>query len=813
MATATVFGSLSVPVPDDTMEVSSPANRNPDDDIDIDFEDYQGGVQLPDDDQMLEDIDPTRPTTATDDMMEDDLLPDEQIHVEEEIMQDDGPQVQETHQEEDEELIDYSEDEFEEQAAREAVIPPVNEEPPEFVDTGSEQGNDNVTYITKDATVEVPPTALGEEVTAEAAQAAQLATSAEGFLVSNMSAQDGVNDEAGSALAGETHTDEDARNAEDPSLAQPSTYEEDPKAAPISVDTNITAPADTPDTPTDTGLHPMTFRYAGLSMPLFKSRRQPEGLLKDDNLASLSLAELIQSCRQQLALKIGEDVSEDQEVLLGFGHLGLMLVEDCRAAFESSLNDVLEVYLQLHQNDGAQEIPPLSLSLSLQLKFQSSFTILKQAAAGGQGMSSFGFLQSTGEDSAEYYQEEFDDGEATGLQGPGHVEEGFEDHEYDESTYVEHADGAAHEDLGEDSHGLKEAANQANEDDHDDYYQDEGGYHGDLAEDTSHLQEPDEATARLEELQTDQGLTEDALYNAPEDPEEIGQIPAIRGRNGPAGDGQGTKQLAESTASSTTVQGDSANNTTTGEYDEDFIDWDDDTLTCAFSEHPGDAHNDFSTFLEEYDENEPKLALPTGDREEVGDATAPPEDPGVPEANDQAFNAQNFGSEDFLNDFTGQDYGEEVQQGEQDYLEEYGADDQAEQEEYHDYDQADTYDEQQEQYHTDYQPGEDEQFLAAQDFLDNNHYEHGLEHDLHAEGDDFDDTVGTVIHHEIGDLSEEDGQENFGDDEPTGEHHYDGLSHRKSTKGSPLGKRSFDELAELDELEDDARELKKARPS
>ena len=813
------------------MEMSSPANRNLDDDIDIDFEDYQGGVQLLDDEQMLEDADATRPTTATDDMMEDDVLPGEQVHVEEEVMQDDGLQQQE----EDEELIDYGEEGFEGPTA-DPVISPVIEAPTDVADSAPELVDEEITRPADAATAELPATALIGEVSAEAAQVAEPPTSAEDFLASDVSAHDGVNVEAGTTSAGEQPVFEEADNAAIFAQAQTSTHEEDTAQPPISVITNITAQADTPDTPTDTGLHPMTVRYGELSMPLFKSRRQPDGLLKDDNLANLSLAELIQNCRQQLAPKIGEVISEEQEVLLAFEHMGLMLVEvstseasvertllttpqDCRAAFESSLNDVLEVYLQLHQNDGTQEIPPLPLSLSLQLKFQSSFSILKQAAAGGQGMSSFGFLHTAGQGQEDSFPEEYEDGDVPGPHEDAHPEDGFEDQQYDETTYVEHADGTANADYGEDTNG-PETVDQHGEAEHEEYYQDEEEYHEDPPEEQFQNQDRNEAAARLDELQADEGHAADTLYHAPQNAEQL-DLP-VKEQDAHAAIAKGTDNLAESNASSATVQGDSGNGIT-GEYDDDLIDWDDDTLTSTLSsEQTGDGHDDFSTFLTEYEEDETKAE---DHQQGPGDVTEVQDELNPATEDHQASDAQNLGSEDFLNEYPGQDqeYGNEPHQGEQEYFEEYETGEQSgHEEEQYDYNQADTYDEQQEEYHPDYQLGEEdeEQFHTAQDFFNADAYEHGTEHDVYGEEEDgVDDTVGTVIHHDVGEYPEEEGEENFGDelrfdDEATGEQDYSAeLQLKPTATGSPRGKRSFDEHAGLDELEDYDRELKKARAS
>lgn len=328
MATTTAFGSLSVPAPDDTMEMSSPAVRNLDDDIDIDFEDYQGGVQLTEDDQMLEDGDPARPATATDDMMEDDPPPGEQPQIEEEIMRDDASQVQEVQQPEDEELIDYGEDDFQEELVDDTVIPPM-EAPAEVDDPGFVQLGEDTSTVVESAPVQIPGITLQDDVPAPAAQIEEPTAVAEDVPPSETYPEDGAVPEGNSAAVNEPEAHEVADHPATDSQTDHPLLAEDKLQFPHPLDTAVSTSTDTPGTPTDTGLHPMTIRYGDLLLPLFKSKRQPDGLLKDDNLANLSLAELITNCRQRLAFKIGENVSEDQELVLGFEHMGLMLVEVC----------------------------------------------------------------------------------------------------------------------------------------------------------------------------------------------------------------------------------------------------------------------------------------------------------------------------------------------------------------------------------------------------------------------------------------------------------------------------------------------------
>ena len=810
MATTTAFGSLAVPALDDTMEMSSPAVRTLDDDIDIDFEDYQGGAQLIDDERMLEDGEPTRPTTATDDMMDDDILPGEEEHIDEAIMRDDVPEAQDTQQlQEDEELIDYGEDEFHDQVVDGRVITEVEQSADaEYAAFAPLDVGDSAAV--ESTSVEVPGPTFLEEGTAEVEHNEEPAQIIEDFLASEQHPADDAEHDGGHVLFEEAEHHEDTEHTENESLTNQPADGADVLNFRPPLNTSIsTSATDTPGTPTDTGLHPMTIRYGDLLLPLFKSQRQPDGLLKDDNLANLSLAELITNCRQRLALKIGEDVSEDQELVLGFEKMGLMLVEvrgfaihkskfpliitqDCRAAFESSLHDVLEVYLQLHQNEGSEEIPPLSLSLTMQLKFQSSFAILKQAAAGGQGMSTFNFLHTTAPDPEDFYQDEYDDAGVSAPPGEHDTEDGFEGHEYGDTAYVDNGEEAQpdadqHPDYYED---VGEQADEGHED-----YDQEGEFREQFGDDEFYIPEQDEAGARLDELEAGESYTEEALANTLADPE----VPADELNAG--------EQKAASTVSSTTVQGDSANNSA-GEYDDELIDWDDDSLTTTYSEHDADAHEDFSTFLTEYEERDAKIGLPGDSNEEAHGNSGLEEN----SAHKQSID-HHLGSEDFLNDPTGQEYGDEAHGSEQNYDGEYGAGDGAEHEELT-FDQADTYDQQHNEYHPDYQPGEeDEQYHTAQDVLNTKQYAHGAEPDAYDEdAEALDNTVETVIHHETAEYEEYDEQEEFGDEIGFDQEDETELqpTAAAATSGSPTGKRSFDDL---EDFEDDDREVKKARAS
>lgn len=321
MATsASTFPSLSVPALDDTMDMSSPANRVLDDDIEIDFDEPPGGdTILTDDEQMIEDT--TRPATATDDMMDDDVQQFEASH--EEVMQDDGVQPDSGIEQDDEdELIDYGENEEEIAADIEVAVaeevPNITFEEPLDVHAGE---------ITDNAPEQL---ASGGDFAEDAPEAPD-----EVAGLHDPDAAHGL-DEPNDTFASEAHSDPElvpaaqehspvqqhAEHNQDDGTAE----EGDTDGQPLSLNTTYPGTSSGPDTPTDTGLHPMTVRYRDLHIPLFKSKRQLDGLLKNDNLASVSLVDLMSDCRHQLQ-KRDLDIPDSQSIVLCFDQLGLILSE------------------------------------------------------------------------------------------------------------------------------------------------------------------------------------------------------------------------------------------------------------------------------------------------------------------------------------------------------------------------------------------------------------------------------------------------------------------------------------------------------
>lgn len=419
----------------------------------------------------------------------------------------------------------------------------------------------------------------------------------------------------------------------------------------------------------------------------------------------------------------------------------------------------------------------------MQLKFQSSFALLKQAAAGGQGMSSFSFLHNTRNEQEDFYQEEYDAGDS--RQNEEHDGDNeFKDDEYGETAQAE---GPRSEFNGQYQEHYEHPAEHG-EAGYEEYYQ-EGEYQEQTGEEEFYIPEQDEAAARLDELEADRAYEGETDCYAPENQETAADESYVAG------------QQVVTAASSATAQGDSVN-TSAGEYDDELIDWDYDSLTTTLSEHDADAHQEISTFLTEYEDEDAK-----GDAKE-NYGTEPQENPGLTGNIASGLLADDSLASARPQKPTDQEHGDEARTDENSH-------EAGEQEGNYTFEQADTYDEQHEEYHPEYQPGEeDDQFHTAHDFLNTDHYEHGLEHDVYG-GDEngLDDTVGTVIHHEVAEHQDYDDEEDFDDD--IGLDEDDGGDQQKddstAISDSLTGKRSFDELDEFDD--EGSREAKKARAS
>ena len=320
------------------------------------------------------------------------------------------------------------------------------------------------------------------------------------------------------------------------------------------------------------------------------------------------------------------------------------MIQNSPSAFNISLDEVLAVFRQLHVNDGAQNIPPFWIHLSLQIKPSSYLSYLKHMAAAGQGIALFTGM-SAEEVLEEDYEEDYEDGDedptllgdGSGFENEGeakadddqpHAETEFNEtnhHEYGishENTEggqepydrydqpgqydeVQQADFVAQQEFeaqqaGDETQQAVQEAQQAEfEASHDN-----GGQHADVAaeyaEEANDAQQPDEAE------DTSHVAVEDvAVDPSHEEPSAAPEVTENTVGHAPDGEDQAQDTAetsnVESAASSTTLRDDQANDEVGNhsEYTgEDLIDWND-TLTRRPSETDAHGADDFSNFLAE----------------------------------------------------------------------------------------------------------------------------------------------------------------------------------------------------------------------
>ncbi|KAF2216177.1 hypothetical protein CERZMDRAFT_104641 [Cercospora zeae-maydis SCOH1-5] len=664
------FASLAMPPMEEAMEMSSPApGQQYDGDIDILFDDYAAEPPPNDDDHMSEDGDIMRPgTSATDDLMADIDHPhgtSVPTIVEEEMQDSDDALKPAEQQMNDAELIDYEDDEMyvgnpaegqsvqdatiEEQlqstttvataAVAEESVPASLEAPVE-----PEHASEKVGGAPEAAAAEIAPESQVEHTGSADALAEDCNTThAEVIYGENELAQQADSSrpyateaeaEGGLGYAavlepGATETGEDAALPQQQPIDgavedQGQKHEADDhetKPPPLhsgTIDMANAYVSEGPPTPTDQTLHAVSIQYRDHMWPLFKSRSQPDGLLKDDNLLNVSLSDLIHELRGRLALKLdGNDtIPESRELVLNFEIFGSTIAEFSVHASAASLNDVLSVYLKLHDNVGISEhdTPPLLITLTTQLNFSNSLTTLKQLAATGAGLPVV-------EHEEDGYAEEAEEEEAENSQA--------------------HPKESTHEDADEpfeDQHEEQAPEDQAGDNE---YYQ-ECYYQGDDPADG--WDDPD--APKYNETHEAEANDYDEAYSHPEANEAAAED-AVESdlRATESEDTVAPDPHASSAALSAAITHD-----TTGEHLEDEIDFENDDLTNQLPELGEDrGDDDDSTLLNRYST---EIAEEAADVDDLHEET---EDQGVV---DPELYPLEFENEDFLQEGDEQYYDE-----------------------------------------------------------------------------------------------------------------------------------------------------------
>jgi hypothetical protein len=255
--------------------------------------------------------------------------------------------------------------------------------------------------------------------------------------------------------------------------------------------------------------------------------------------------------------------------------------------------------------------------------------MLKQAAAGGQGISSFVDVpaEEVPADFGEYYQDGDEDptlfGDASGInyddQPHNDVQEDTAEAQVNEADYHEYDTSYENTEGGHEAQGAQEAQDaQDAQEGYEQYEQydeaEQGEYEeygeGDIDTPAAHVDGPDNVQSTEDATTVPDGADENTAVG-PTD--KAADESAVNPGDGDAEEhGEGSN--VESVASSTTLRADHANDAV-GEYkDEDLIDWDDYILTSYDSEHGTDENDDFSTFLTEPDLEETEPQALTGNQ-------------------------------------------------------------------------------------------------------------------------------------------------------------------------------------------------------
>lgn len=134
-------------------------------------------------------------------------------------------------------------------------------------------------------------------------------------------------------------------------------------------------------------LRPVTVNYAGNELWLFKQHDLDESgdfLLDDLSVAKSSVSNLFQACR----LSLGDDVSGEHEIGFRFDHLhNLELYEDNTACVAVSLERLVDLYHTLQAQDGNEDPECFYVTLQFRPRFATLLADVAQYAEQGSGYS------------------------------------------------------------------------------------------------------------------------------------------------------------------------------------------------------------------------------------------------------------------------------------------------------------------------------------------------------------------------------------------------------------------------------------------
>ena len=390
---------------EDVMDLYTEADRRlgQDEDIDVDLDFREDQYQVPADEDMAEDIDYAQQQDGgkAEEGAEsaDALMEDERYSVRDEELQDAG--IADFH-EDDDVLLDEFEDE---------IVEYIDDKPqsqmddPQDTAIRSPHGAGRDVYGNVEPALEEPSTeedrlALQGTIADESEHAVPVAQGHdEPLQVEDQYADEGQAETAIDASVAPPISDRDEieRPQDTPNITQHIDIQ-------ASTEENASFHDEGPHQ-TSAYLHPIRIIYQDTEMSLFPPLDYGQGadqtfLLRDETLAHESMKNLLWACRAVLGESIGMDdelkITVD-DLDLTFSEVGswnassLNLVSDpsqCTSDhLDLTLAKIVSLFIQLHQNDGADKVPPLHVRLDTRPRLSQRWNFLLRVAEQGQGVS------------------------------------------------------------------------------------------------------------------------------------------------------------------------------------------------------------------------------------------------------------------------------------------------------------------------------------------------------------------------------------------------------------------------------------------
>ncbi|KAL8718731.1 MAG: hypothetical protein Q9225_004172 [Loekoesia sp. 1 TL-2023] len=135
-------------------------------------------------------------------------------------------------------------------------------------------------------------------------------------------------------------------------------------------------------------LHAVVVTYEESEMFLFPPAAEEQDdnqtyFLTNEALAAEPIQNLLKACRNVLE----GNISEQEELEINIDALGVRICESTVDAASITLTHILDIYLQLHYHDGNDAPPPMTLTLTTNVRFSHRLDFLSNFVAEGKGLS------------------------------------------------------------------------------------------------------------------------------------------------------------------------------------------------------------------------------------------------------------------------------------------------------------------------------------------------------------------------------------------------------------------------------------------